>query len=127
MKIKSLSDKRLIVEVEMKGRQVPVMIDTGASVALLDASKIKKLGVTKGKRYAGTLVGAGGKFDAWHCMELTRVGGKLFGQWLIADISGVVESVKRETGIEIAGIMSLPQMRTVGMSIDTDEHYITVD
>lgn len=125
-KIKSLSDKRLIVEVEINGKLVPMLVDTGASVALIHEGKTKRLGLAKGRK-AGTMAGAGGEFDAWHCRMLARIGGKDFGQFLIADIGSVVDSIERETGIEIAGIISLPQMKMLGMDVDANDSLVIIE
>ena len=55
-----------------------------------------------------------------HCDTFVDFEGKKIPQFLLADISGVVESIKRETGIEILGIISLPQMSMIGMNIDVN-------
>jgi hypothetical protein len=48
-------------------------------------------------------------------------------QFLLADISGVVESVKRETGIEILGIISLPQMKMANIALDCNDNEIILE
>ena len=47
-------------------------------------------------------------------------------QFLLADIRGVVDSVRSQTGLEIQGIISLAQMRMVGMVINTNDNTVTV-
>lgn len=49
--IKSLSEKRLIVECTMNGKKGNFLIDTGATVAAIDRSNIKKFGLLTGKCY----------------------------------------------------------------------------
>ena len=53
--------------------------------------------------------------------------GKVIPQFLLADISDIVKSVKRETGIEILGIISLPQMSIIGMNIDVNSSEIWLE
>ena len=118
--IKSLSDKRLIVECTVNGKPAHFLIDTGASVALIAEDKVKKYGLIKGRRFPGTIVGAGGEMkDVYYCNTIS--------QFLIADISGVRSSIKRETGIEILGIISLPQMKFVGIQIDANDNLIILE
>lgn len=128
IEIKSKSDKRLIVEGQVNGKAANFLIDTGASVGLIDNNQAKKYDIEKGKRFGSTLVGAGGEMrNVRHCNTFVNVGGKDIPQFLLADIDGVVDSIKRETGIDILGIISLPQMKIVGMNIDANDALITID
>lgn len=126
--IKSLSDKRLIVECDVNGKKGNFLIDTGAAVALIDRSKVKKFGLLTGRRYPGTLVGAGGEIkDVYYCNTFAYLAGKTIPQFLLADISNVRDSIKRETGYEILGIISLPQMKMAGVQIDANDNLIIIE
>ena len=126
--IKSLSDKRLIVECTVNGKKACFLIDTGASVALIAEDKARKYGLSKGRRFPGTIVGAGGEMDGvYYCNTFARLAGKDIPQFLLADISGVRESIRRETGIEILGIISLPQMKIIRANIDSDDNLIILE
>lgn len=128
IEIKSKSTKRLIVEGQVNGKTANFLIDTGASVGLIDNNQVKKYGLLKGKHYNGTLVGAGGEMrNVRHCNTFVNVGGKDIPQFLLADIEGVIDSIKKETGIEILGIISLPQMKIIGMNIDANDSLILID
>lgn len=128
IQIKSKSNKRLIVEGQVNGKTAYFLIDTGASVGLIDNNQVKNYDIEKGKRFGGTLVGAGGEMkNVRHCNTFINVGGKDIPQFLLADIDGVVDSIKRETGIDILGIISLPQMKIIGMNIDANDALITID
>lgn len=59
-RVKSETEKRLIIEVEVNGNEANMLIDTGASVGFFDSNQRKKFGLIEGKDYQGTLVGAGG-------------------------------------------------------------------
>ena len=59
-RIRSISDKRLIIEAKVNNKGAFFLIDTGATVGLIDESKIKRYNLSKGRAYNGTLVGAGG-------------------------------------------------------------------
>ena len=78
MRIKSKSDKRLIVEGKVNSKLAYFLIDTGATVGLIDSDKIKKYNLEKGKTYHGTLVGAGGKInDVYYCNTFVHIEQKI--------------------------------------------------
>jgi hypothetical protein len=125
---KSLSDKRLIIEAEVNGKKGFFLIDTGASVGLIAEDKVKKFDIMRGRKYPGSLVGAGGEMeDVYYCNTLVRFGGKDIPQFLITDISGVRSSIERETGIEILGIIGLSQMKIIGLQVDANDNMIIVE
>ena len=125
-KINSLSDKRIIITAKMNGRDAKFLIDTGATVGVISRNIQKKYGLSVGRKFPKPLVGAGGEFDAFYCNTPAYIGNRPITQFLLADISGVVESVKSQTGMEIQGIISLAQMRMVGMTINTNDNTVTV-
>lgn len=123
-----MSEKRLIVECTVNGKKGNFLIDTGASIALIAEDRVKKYGLARGCRYPGTIVGAGGEMDGvYYCNTFANLEGKDIPQFLIADISGVRSSIMRETGIEILGIMSLPQMKIAGIRIDANDNLIILE
>lgn len=127
-RIKSKSEKRLVVEGKVNGKVAYFLLDSGASVGLMDDNQRGDYGLVKGRRYNGTLVGAGGEMrNVRHCETFAYFEGKAIPQFLLADISGVVESIKRETGIEILGIISLPQMSIIGMNIDVNSQELWLE
>lgn len=125
-KINSLSEKRIIITAKMNGRDAKFLIDTGATVGVISRNIQKKYGLSIGRKFPKPLVGAGGEFDAFYCNTPAYIGNRPITQFLLADISGVVESVKSQTGMEIQGIISLAQMRMVGMTINTNDNTVTV-
>lgn len=126
MRTKSLSEKRLIVNVTVNGKEAPMLIDTGASAGILSHSAVKKYNLVAGRDFPTRLQGAGGEFSAKWCKTMAYLGEKVIPQFLIADIDNVIASIHHETGIRIVGIISLPQMKIAGITIDTDDNYIEV-
>ena len=127
-KIRSLSDKRLIVECTVNGRQGNFLVDTGASVGLIAEDRVRKFGLLEGRCYPGTLIGAGGEISGVrYCNTFANLKGKDIPQFLIADISAVRESIRGETGVEILGIISLPQMKIAGMQVDANDNLIIIE
>lgn len=125
--MKSLSEKRLIVEVTLNGKKANLLVDTGATVGLLSDGIVKKYGLLKGRPFGKPLVGAGGEFQAHYCNTFANLAGKQVPQFLIADIDNVAASIKRETGISIQGILSLPQMKMAGIQIDANDNLIIIE
>ena len=118
MELKSKTDKRIIVEARVNDKVINLLVDTGATIGLIDKNQIKKLGISKGREFPSYLVGASGRMDAWYCYQLVEIGGKEVGQFLIADIGDVVESIESETNVTISGILSLPQLAMLGAKLD---------
>ena len=124
----SISDKRLIVEGQVNGKAACFLVDTGASVGLMDENQRDDYGLVRGRKYSGTIVGAGGEMrNVRHCDTFVHFGGKVIPQFLLADISGVVKSIKKETGIEILGIISLPQMSMIGLNLDINSMEVWIE
>lgn len=114
-----LTTKRPIVECTINGKVANFLLDTGACVAFIDREYIYEYGIEQGKKYNGTLVGVGGAMrGVRYCNTLvTLPNGKEVAQFFLADISGIRASIKAETGIDIVGIISWPQMQFVGITI----------
>jgi hypothetical protein len=127
-RVKSISEERLIVEGRVNGKDACFLIDTGASVGMIDYSKRYDYELKVGRRYGGTLIGAGGEMrNVRHCDTFVHIEDRVMSQFLLADISGVVESIERETGFEILGIISLPQMKMANLSIDCNDNEIIIE
>lgn len=127
-RIKSISEKRLIVEGLVNNKTAQFLIDTGACFGLIDEDKVKEYGLLRGKRYSGTLIGVGGEMDnVRHCDTFVHIEDRVIPQFLLADISDIVKSIKRETGIEILGIISLPQCKMFGLSLDCNDNEIILE
>ena len=127
-RIRSKADNRLIIEAEINGKNACFLVDTGASVGLISKHAEKEYKLRKGRKYSGTLIGAGGEIkNVHHCDTSVIFQGREIPQFLLADISNVVKSIKRETGIEILGIISLPQMKIAHLGIDCDDMEIIVE
>ena len=127
-RIKSESEKRLIVQGTVNGKAACFLIDSGASIGLMDYDQRKDYDLVVGSRYTGAILGVGGEMDnVRHCDTFVHIEDRVIPQFLLADISEVVKSIKRETGVEILGIISLPQMKMVGMGIDENDNLIILE
>lgn len=121
--IKSVSDKRIIVPGTVNGREYYFLVDTGASIALI-SDKVRGLDI--GKRFGGSIEGAGGCIRARICNTFVKIGGKDFSQFLATNLDNLIASIAEETDVEIAGIIALPQMKFYGVEIDTNDGTIRI-
>ena len=127
-RLKSKSNKRLIIEVKVNDKDANMLIDTGASVGFMDSKQRKDYGLIVGKDYPGTVVGAGGEiYNIKYCNTIVTFQNKTIPQFLLADLSNVVKSIKKETGLEILGIISLSQMKIAGLGIDANDNEIIIE
>ena len=127
-RVKSKSSKRLIIEGKVNGKTACFLLDTGASVGFMDRSQSRVYGLEEGRKFGGTVVGAGGEMKNVHfCNTMLDFHGKMIPQFLTANIGGVVESIEHETGIKVLGIVSLPQMKIAGLGIDANDNEIIVE
>ena len=127
-RVKSETEKRLIVEVKVNGKSAYMLIDTGASAGMIDVNQADDFDVVIGNKYCGSIVGAGGEMqDVRYTHTMAEFEGKKIPQFLLADISNIVRSIKRETGVKIFGIISLKQMQVIGLNIDTIRFEVWVE
>lgn len=127
-RVKSKTEKRLIVEVKINGKSAYMLIDTGASAGMIDVNQADDFDVVVGNKYCGSIIGAGGEMqDVRHTHTMAEFEGKKIPQFLLANISNIVRSIKRETGIKILGIISLKQMQVIGLNIDTNRFEVWVE
>lgn len=117
----SVVDNRPLIPIKVNGKSVYFLVDTGASVALVDIDKQKDLKFKLGSKLAGTIVGAGGETsDVYHVKDLdVDLNGHKIYQFVATDITAVKESIKRATDYDVFGILSYKQMQDLGMIIDT--------
>lgn len=125
---KIVSDKRLLVEVEVNKHKAYMLLDTGASVSLIDVNQKKALGFDLRARAATSLVGAGGEaMGAFHTVNLdVRLQGLPVVQFLTTNLSGIIDSIHRESGFKICGIIGLPQIKQLELKIDADNGIVTI-
>ena len=126
MILHSESDKRLIIKGLLNGKAAYILVDTGATCGIFAKTSVKKYGLKVSSTKFINLVGAGGSFRAYICDTPLILANRPMYQFAVADISSIVSSIKNETGIEIAGLISLPQMKAMNITIDTDDNYVKV-
>lgn len=117
----SVVDNRPLIPIKVNGKSVYFLVDTGASVALVDINMQKELKFKLGNKLAGTIVGASGEAtEVYHVKDLdVDLNGHKIYQFVATDITAVKESIKKATDYDMFGILSYKQMKDLGMIIDT--------
>lgn len=124
-----ISDKRPIIEVSVNGIKVPMLVDTGSSLGILDINKEEELSFSLKSKLPGVITGMGGSSESpvYHVRDcVIDVAGVKLYQFIATDISGIVDSIRRETGIEISGIIGFTQIQMSEMKIDLDNKIIKI-
>lgn len=123
MDIKIISQKRPVIEAVLNGKKYNFLLDTGASVGIIDK---RTKGVHTSWRSVTIVDASGDNISCPVLKDLVQVGGKNIGQFILSDLSGVRESIRQETGKDITGIISYPQMQSLHTNLDMDSNMLKI-
>lgn len=123
-----ISDFLPIVQATLNGKKAYFLLDTGASISVLDTNKTKHfLFRTEGENDTA-IIGYGGKTNS--TSELSRVEvflgtEKLNMPFLGRDLKSLVEPIRKGTGYEIVGIIGNNNIKNEGFKLDFKNNKIT--
>lgn len=123
MELKLQTRKRPIIEAVLNGRKIMLLVDTGASVGMIDES-VK--GLHTSHRTLPIIDASGDEIRCGVLNDFVKVGGKDVAQFISSDLSGIRGSIRRETGIDIQGILGYSQAQMLGLALDTARNVVTV-
>lgn len=123
MEIRMESTKRPVIKARLLGAERFFLLDTGASVGMID-SRVK--GLHPSHRKVDIVDASGDEMSLPVLNDFVTAGGRTLGQFLLTDLKGVRDSIARETGLRIDGIIGYAQMKSLGIVIDTDKNVITI-
>lgn len=118
MEITFLSDERPLVAAQIAGHSVVALLDTGASVSMVDRTLVR---LWKLKRSGRTVrvVGMTGREVECDILDVPVViGGHSVWQCVASDLTGVAASIQRETGYAIGCIIGYKAMRRAGIALE---------
>lgn len=123
-----LSDTRPLVEVEINGRPAVMLVDTGSSTGLIDINQMDEYGFSLMAKTGMAISSIGGKrCESYRVRDLwVRLQGISIYQFLATDISLIAESIHKETGYRISGIIGYKQIRNTKIKIDACNNMITI-
>ena len=123
---KILTDKRPIVEVMINTKKAAMLIDTGASINVINEKSLKPYGVTK-RMSMGEINGAGGTVEMWHLNNCdVKIEGIPIYQFVSGNFDNVVESIKEETGVTIAGIIGTPAIKSAELIVNLSAGEVSI-
>lgn len=125
---KSVTKDRIIIPVNINGKEAHMLIDTGASVGIVDIDCMKEYSFKKGIKLEGQIVGVGGESSsAYHTKDLqVDIEGVKLYQFITMDIDTIKKSIRENTGVTIQGIIGLTQIKMSEMKIDADNGIIKI-
>lgn len=123
MIVKSVSSDRLIIEVNINNKKGYMLVDTGASIGLIDIDSIDEYHFNLGKQLDTVISGVSGESQSkvYYTKNLNvDIQGIPVHQLVATDISFVKHSIKQNTGITICGVLGLTQIKMTEMKIAVD-------
>ena len=123
-----LSDSRPLVEVDINGRPAVMLVDTGSSTGLIDINQMDEYGFSLMAKTDMVIISIGEKqCESYRVRDLwVRLEGISIYQFLATDISLVVESIYKETGYRISGIIGYDQIKNAEIKIDASNNQIKI-
>lgn len=114
-----------IVQGTLNGKRAYFLLDTGSDFTLLDERQSRRYGFSaadsQGDKGADKALGLGGKvvfFRVVHDVTIVLGNTQISANCRTYDMSRVVDSIKRKSGIQIAGIIGSDVMKRHGVIID---------
>lgn len=123
-----LSDSRPLVEVEINGRPAVMLVDTGSSTGLIDINQMDEYGFSLMAKTDMIIISIGEKqCESYRVRDLwVRLEGIAIYQFLATDISLIAESIYKETGYRISGIIGYDQIKNAEIKIDASNNQIKI-
>lgn len=123
-----LSDSRPLVEVDINGRPAVMLVDTGSSTGLIDINQMDEYGFSLMAKTDMIIISIGEKqCESYRVRDLwVRLEGIAIYQFLATDISLIAESIYKETGYRISGIIGYDQIKNAEIKIDASNNLITI-
>lgn len=115
-------DKIPIVVGTLNGKQAYFIMDSGASVSILDETQSKDYEFRVGTESPGEISGYGGNSSPKDTYDVNvEIGGVKFdGIYRSQDLTNIISVVKESTGLNVVGIVGSNIMKEIGLIIDYD-------
>lgn len=128
MILKFISNIRPIIEGEINGKSAYFLLDTGASIALIDENQIEEYQLQYGELFPGTIISTGGSTSmTYFCQNNIEIANKYIKDFVLINLTQIRNSIKRETGIDILGVISYPQLQQLQLTIDIEKNEIIIN
>ena len=122
-----LNRNRPLIEVFINGEKTAMLIDTGSSLNIICSKKLSRYGIDA-KNVNRTVNTISGKSEVYLISKTDiQVKDRTLHNFYSVDILKSCESIERETGIEVVGILGTPAIKELGMVIDLSRGIITIN
>ena len=119
------SSSRPIIKGKVVNKDAYFLLETGTNLAFIDSTQTDKYNLEKGIEFSGNIIGTGGLgTKAYYCNTTVLLGDKSIKGFLLYDLNQIRNSIQRETSINILGIISYPQMKELGITINPSKNEI---
>lgn len=116
---------RPIIKGKVGDKEAHFLLDTGSNLAVLDSSQTKQYQLQQDKQFPGNVIGlTGDSVLTYCCTSAVTIGDKILDGFILSDLSSIRNSIKRETDLDILGIISYPQMKELGITINPSKNEI---
>jgi hypothetical protein len=121
-------DKVPVVKGTLNGKEAYFIIDSGASISILDRAQVGKYKFQIGDTMNGSISGYGGESSPNEANNINLIIGdvKFDGKYRTQDISNIVSSIQSSSGIKIVGIIGSNVMKKKGIIIDYDNNSLYI-
>ena len=115
-----------IIDAVINGVTVNMLIDTGASVNIINSESVYKFKGAKpyGEKHLVT-IGSNASANLLNNV-VAKVKERSVTEFMAIDITPLQESILEETRIEISGILGTPAIKELGMVIDLRRGIVTI-
>lgn len=121
-----LSDKRPIIKISINGKVTYALVDTGASLNLIDDNQLKSFKVSR-RFKMGEANGVGGSTELYHVNNCNvNIEGIPVYQFVSSDLSNIVNSIEDETNIRISCILGIPAIKEAELIINPSTNEISI-
>lgn len=122
-----LSEKRVIIEVDINGKQAFVLIDTGSTLNLINEKDINYFGIKK-SFYIGDLANMYSDSPIYSLKNCKlKIGSSEYMQFGSVDLNNIILNIEEDTGIKVSGILGTPAIKELGMVIDLSRGIVTIN
>lgn len=122
-----ISEKRVIVEVDINGNQAFMLLDTGSTLNLINEKELKSFGINK-SFYIGELSSMHSESSIYSLKNCKlKIGNLEYMQFGCSNLSNAVNGIYEDTGIRVVGILGTPAIKQLGMIIDLSRGIVTIN
>lgn len=119
------NSSRPIIKGKVGDKEAYFLLDTGSNLAILDSSQAKEYQLQQDRQFPGNVIGlTGNSVPTYYCTSVVTIGDKILDRFILSDLSSIRNSIQRETSINILGIISYPQMKELGITINPSKNEI---